>query len=310
MARILVYGSVNMDLVVTTATFPRPGETVAGEAFATVPGGKGANQAVACARLGGAATFAGCLGEDAFGAELLAGLAREGVDTRYLRREPGVASGVALIIVERSGQNSIVVAAGANARNQPADAARLQPALRQAEALLCQLEMPLPALAAMMQAARGHGVRVVLDAGPARKLPVEIVALADVISPNETETQALTGIAVDGLAAARRAAQALLDQGPGAVVLKLGAQGCLVRTAEQEEHLPALPITPVDTTAAGDAFTAALTVALCEGRDLVSAARFANCAGALAATVFGAQPSMPTRPALEAFARERSEQTA
>jgi len=306
MARIVVYGSLNMDLVVTTPVIPRPGQTVTGSDFATVPGGKGANQAVACARLGAQTAIAGSVGEDAFGSQLLQTLQAAGVDTCRVRREPATPTGIALIMVEASGQNSIVVAPGANGKNDPGHVGALAPLLEEADALLLQLEVPLPALEAVMRAGRQAGVRVILDAGPARKLAPALLALADVVSPNETETAALTGIEVDSAAAAARAAAALREQGCRSVVLKLGARGCLVHEDRGTQHLPAIKVSPVDTTAAGDAFTAALAVALCEGAGLVEAARFANYAGALATTVFGAQPSMPTRAALEAFIKERS----
>lgn len=306
MARIVVYGSINMDLVVRTAAMPAPGQTVLGRDFATIPGGKGANQAVACARLGAETHLAGAVGTDAFGDDLLASLAGNGVSTEAVRRIEGVPTGIAIIIVDEQGQNSIVVAGGANHQNSAIEVPALTPLLTEADALLVQLEVPLPALEAVMTLARRVGARVVLDAGPARPLPAGFVAAADIVSPNESETAALTGICPDTPEQAVAAADALLAQGAPAVVLKLGERGCLVRTKELFEHLPALPVQAVDTTAAGDAFTAALTVAVCEGADLVAGARYANAAGALAATAFGAQPSMPSRESLAAFIAERS----
>jgi len=307
MPHLLVFGSINMDLVISTPALPRPGQTVVGGNLATIPGGKGANQAVACARLGARTSMAGRVGADAFGSQLREHLAGAGVDVGGVGTDATAPTGVALIMVEPSGQNSIVVAPGANHALTPEHAGGLAGTIASADALLVQLEVPLAALGRAVTLAREAGVRVVMDAGPATRLPADLVALTDVISPNETETEALTGITPDTPARAEQAAGLLLAQGARLVVLKLGERGCLVQSpGEPARHLPAVPIRPVDTTAAGDAFTAALAVALCEGADPVTAARFANHAGALAATAFGAQPSMPTRSALEQFVQARS----
>ncbi len=293
MPAIVVVGSVNMDLVVKCERLPREGETLFGEEFQMIPGGKGANQAVAAARLGARVVMAGRVGDDAFGEQLLANLRREGVDTSPFRVDPAAATGAALITIVASGDNSIVVAPGANMRMEPADLDALAPALDEADALVTQFEAPLPVVERALELAAERGVVSVLDAGPATDCPARILAKADVVSPNETETEALTGIAVADLDSARRAAQRLLDMGVRCAALKLGAQGCLVASAGRLEHCPGFQVDAVDTTAAGDAFTAALALRLAEGDDIAAAARYANAVGACACLALGAQPAMP-----------------
>jgi ribokinase len=303
--RILVVGSTNMDLVVRTPRMPVAGETVIGEGFSTVRGGKGANQAVACARLGAETCMLGCIGQDAFGDQLAAGLKRDGVRCDYLRRHPSAPSGIAMIMIDASGENSIVVAPGANMEITPADVAAL-PGLAGFDAMLLQLEVPMTVVSAALAAGRQAGVLTVLDAGPPQALPPEVLRNADVLSPNETEARTILGEPVDADLAPEAMADRLIASGARGVVLKLGAEGALVAMPETLERVPAFPVEPVDTTGAGDAFTAALAVSLAEGRETVAATRTAAAAGALAATVFGAAPSMPTRERLEAFLRERA----
>jgi len=302
----IVAGSVNMDLVVRASRMPKEGESLIGSGFSMVPGGKGANQAVAAARLGSTTHFVGRVGSDVFGTSLRENLGSCGVNTDHLIEDDGP-TGVAMIIVNEVGQNSIVVALGANDEVRPDDLRRAAGLFDEADFLLLQLEIPLETVEAALDMARAAGVRSVLDAGPPRKLPVELVRKADILSPNETETAAMTGVEVVDPATAREAANKLLDDGVETVVLKLGEQGSFVATREFEEHLPAYRIDAVDTTAAGDAFTAALAVALADGDDLVGAVRFANAAGAVAVTRFGAQPSMPTRDEVERFIAERAD---
>jgi ribokinase len=312
--RILVVGSANMDLVVKCSRMPLAGETVIGGEFSTVRGGKGANQAIACARLGAETWILGRLGPDAFGDQLLAGLLSDGVRCDFLSRDHAVPSGVAMIIIDSTGENSIVVAPGANMRITVQEVATAVETL-QFDAVLCQLEVPLSAVAAAFQAGRDKGALTVLDAGPPQYLSPDLLSLVDVLSPNETEARAILGEAPDADLSPHQAAEHLLATGARNVVLKLGAEGALVANHEGTQHVPAFRVKPVDTTGAGDAFTAALTVALVEKggspqgwhrlplEHLVSATRIAAAAGALAATVFGAAPSMPTRDRLEEFLR-------
>ncbi len=300
---IVVVGSINMDLVARMARLPRPGETVHGDHFQTIPGGKGANQAVAAARLGARVTMIGRVGDDAFGELIRQSLGEYGVGTDHVITTAGCSSGVALIGVDATGANSIVVVAGANGRLSPADVTERTDVIAAADALIVQLETPVDTVATAIRLAHQYGVRTILDPAPApsHALPDELRTV-DLISPNQTEAQALTGILVDDLRSAEHAAQILQRAGARAVVMKLGKLGALICSADgRTEHIPAAKAEIVDTTAAGDAFTAGLTVALSEGRSLADAARFGCAAGTLACTVFGAQPAMPGRAAVERF---------
>jgi ribokinase len=302
-SRIIVVGSANIDLVTRVPRCPRPGETLIGASFQTVCGGKGANQAVAAARLGAETTFIGCVGSDGFGDMLLGGLKAEGIDVSHVKVHPTKPSGTATILVGDDGQNSIVVTPSANFELNPEDIEPLSPLFEKASAVLVQLEIPLGTVMAALGLAKRWGVLSILDAGPAQKVPQEILRKASVVSPNETEAEAITGIRIETLANAQAAADSLMEGGVREVVLKVGASGAYYAGDIENIHVPAFPITPVDTTAAGDAFTAALATVW--GRmPAREALRFANAAGALAATVEGAQPSMPTRNAVKAFLKK------
>ena len=298
-AKIVVVGSANIDLVTRVPRSPKPGESLIGRSFMTVTGGKGANQAVAGARLGAHVSFAGCVGDDAFGGQQRQCLADDGIDLRYLKTHPTEPTGTAIILVADEGQNSIVVTPAANYGILPGDIAGMAALFEAADAVLLQLEIPLETVGAALELARRCGTLSILDAGPAQPLSPDLMAKADIVSPNETEAEALTGIRVDSLEDADRAAEKLLEMGVRHAVMKLGAHGSLY-LGENRVYVPAFMVTPVDTTAAGDAFTAALAVAW-KDRPIREALRFANAAGALAATVAGAQPSMPNRMAVEAF---------
>ena len=300
---IVVVGSINMDLVARMARLPRPGETVPGDDFQMIPGGKGANQAVAAARLGARVTMIGRVGDDSFGEVLRRGLIENGIDTTHVLTTAGCSSGVALIGVETSGANSITVVAGANGQLTPHDVESRADVIAAADALIVQLETPLDTVATAIRLAREAGVRTILDPAPAPSgvLPDDLRAV-DLISPNQTEAEALTGIIVSDLATAERAARRLQQLGAREVVLKLGELGALICDATGRiEHVSATKANVIDTTAAGDAFTAALTVALAEGRSLIDATRFGCAAGTLACTKFGAQPAMPARDDLLKF---------
>ncbi len=300
---VLVAGSANMDLVTRVPHCPKPGETVLGSGFTTVPGGKGANQAVAAARLGAACHLAGCVGDDAFGALLREGLAGAGVGVDHLKTHGNEPTGTAAILVGDDGENIIAVTPSANLEFTPEDVKTLAPLFGKLDALLLQLEIPLDTVEAALDAAREHGVLSVLDAGPAQPLSERLIQKADLVSPNETEAEAITGIAVETIQDGHRAARKLLDMGAREVVVKLGSQGALY-AGEDVLHVPAFEVNAIDTVAAGDAFTAALAMVWRELPRL-EALRFANAAGALATMATGAQDAMPTRQAVEAFLKEQ-----
>jgi len=293
---IVVVGSLNMDLVVRAPRHPQPGETILGGDFRTFPGGKGANQAVAAARLGAAVQMIGRVGADAFGAALLQTLAQDGVDTRHVPRDQEAPTGVALITLNAAGQNTIVVAPGANARLTPQDVVAAEAAFASAAVLLLQLECPLPAVAQAIELAKQHGAQVVLNPAPAQPLDAALLAKVDYLLPNQSELALLTGL--DDIRPAVSRLQAI---GVRRIVVTLGEEGVLVAEDASEIHLPAHGVTVVDTTAAGDAFAGAFAVALLEGHSTCQAAAWGNAAGALAVTRAGAQPSLPRRGELEKF---------
>ncbi len=300
-ACVTVVGSLNMDLVARSPRIPRPGETILGGEFRTALGGKGANQAVAAARMGGQVSMVGRVGSDAFAQSLLDGLAADGIDHAYVMRDPEAATGVALIVVDDRGENSIVVASGANMRLSPADVDAAEAAIAVADVLLLQLEVPLGVVVRAAEVGRAHGATVILNPAPACLLPPELLSLIDVLIPNESETALLTHLPVGNRVEIEAAALALRGLGVDTVVLTLGEQGALLVEKGKQEFVPAFEVTPVDTTAAGDAFVGGFAVALAEGRSLADAVRWGNAAGALATTQLGAQPSLPARRAVEAL---------
>jgi ribokinase len=294
-ARIVVVGSSNTDMVVRVSSLPRPGETVIGGDFFTARGGKGANQAVAAARAGGSVALIACLGDDAIGDETLAGLAAEGIAVDAVRRMAGTRSGVALIVVDERGENSIAVAPGANALLAPEQVASCAELLSPRDVLLTQLETPLESVLAAARAANGATARVILNPAPARDLPDELLSLVSVLTPNEAEAARIAGVPVDDHHGLEDAATALLRRGVGAVVITLGAAGAYVATTEHRETIPGYRVEARDTTGAGDVFNGALAVALADRVPLGEAVRFANAAAAISVTRDGAQPAAPRR---------------
>ena len=296
-APLVIVGSLNMDVVCRVARAPEAGETVLGGEVGFVPGGKGANQAVACARLGGQVRMIGRVGDDAFGRRLRDGLALEGIDVGCVGIDAEAASGVAMILVEGNGQNRITVAPGANAQLTPAHIAQAATTWPDAGWLLVQLETPIDTVTAALDAARRAGLRVILNPAPAplQALPPSWWSCIDLLVPNEHEAASLTGIAANGVQGARAAARALRQRGTPCVLVTLGAAGVLVSDAAGERLIPAPAVQVIDTTAAGDTFTGALAVALSEGRPLDAAARFAVQAAGLSVTRSGAQTSIPRR---------------
>ncbi len=304
---VAVVGSVNMDLVVAVERIPRPGETVLGGDCRTIPGGKGANQAVAAARAGARARMIGCVGDDAFGARLRASLADSGVDVAPLRQCAGP-SGMALIAVDSSGENAIVVSPGANAKAAPG--LEMESALEGVSVVLAQLEIPIETVEWAAGRAAVLGCRFMLNPAPARPIGPALARTTDVLICNETEAESLCGLGIgasapemarsQGLAAAR----ALKAMGPRTAIVTLGERGVAWASEEGEGVLPAFRVDAVDTTAAGDAFCGALAARLAEGAALAEAIWFASAAGALAASRPGAQPSLPSREEIEAMARQ------
>ena len=299
---ILVVGSINLDMVVRSPRIPGPGENVCGAEFRMVPGGKGANQAVAARRLGSPTTLLGCLGTDFFAGFLLERLEAAGIDTSLVRRTGERPTGVALIVVEEStGVNTIVVDRGANMALSVEDLDALEGCYQGASAALFQLEIPTEVVREGARRAREQGVTAILDAGPPRGVDLPFLKGFDVVSPNRDELSDIAGEAVADVEGAERASRRLIGEGIPTVVVKMGGEGSVLVTGDGSWHVPAFEVETVDTTAAGDAFTAALATALGDGMELLDAVRFANAAGAVAVTVLGAQPSMPERGQVEAL---------
>ncbi|MDZ4699412.1 MAG: ribokinase [Rhodothermales bacterium] len=292
--RIVVIGSVNMDLVVRAERLPGPGETVHGHSFMMAPGGKGGNQAVAASRLGGRVALIGCIGDDLFGQSLAVRLRAEGVDTASLLIAPGTASGVALIGVDAAGENAITVVAGANGTLSPADIEAREALIAAADAVLVQLEIPLETAACALRLARRHGVLSILDPAPAPRAPYPAGLFeADILTPNQAEAEALSGIRIVDASSAQEAARAVLGLGARAATITMGDRGTYV-VSDRCFHAAPIPVHAVDTTACGDAFAAGLAIALAQGRTIEEAVTWANAAGALAATRAGAQDAMPS----------------
>lgn len=303
---VVVVGSYNIDLVARTPRMPVKGETIIGAQLYTGPGGKGANQAVAAARLRADVSMVVKIGTDDFGDQAKANLEKEGIRPDFVLRTGKAHTGAALIFVDADGENMIVVASGANELLTPSDVSEAHEAIEGADVLLVQLEVPLESVQRAMWLAHCADVKVLLNPAPGQPLDGELLSLVDVLTPNETEAQIITGLPVRNLQEAETAARQLLDNGVGTVVLTLGAKGALVVAHDGTHHVPGQPVEVVDTTGAGDAFNGALAVALAEGRALVEAVAFANAAAALQVTKVGAAPAMPYRDEVEALMRRVS----
>ncbi len=292
-----------MDLVTRASRLPRGGETLVGQSFATVPGGKGANQAVAAARLGAEVAMIGCIGSDAYGAQLRDALLVEGIDCQAISEVPG-SSGVALIVVDDSSQNAIVIVAGSNGQLTPASLLAFDAVLQAAEVIVCQLEVPMDTVGYALKRGRELGKTVILNPAPASgPLPADWYACIDYLIPNESEASALSGVPVDSLDSAKVAATHLLKAGAGKVIVTLGSQGALFADGQGFEHLLAPKVQAVDTTAAGDTFVGGFAAALASGQSEAEAIRFGQVAAALSVTRAGAQPSIPTLHDVQGFVR-------
>jgi len=306
---IVVIGSINLDLVAAAGRIPVSGETISGHSFNTFPGGKGANQAVAVARLGHPVTMVGNVGDDVFGPQLKRALHDVGVNTRHVTAVPG-SSGVALIITGPGGENCIVVVPGANGQLTPEQLEANTSTLREAELLLAQLEIPLETVEFLAHFSGKNAIPLMLDPAPAHPLSAALLKKLSWLTPNETETQSLLGISQSDLQedGARRAAESLLALGVKNVVLKLGSRGCLVATGDgHREFLPAFKVNAVDTTAAGDAFNGAFAIGLAKRYSLHRCAVYASAAAAISVTRAGAQPSMPSERETQSFLEAHEE---
>ncbi len=298
---IVVVGSANMDLVATTETFPRPGETILGKQFGMFPGGKGANQAVCAAKLGGRVDFIGKMGNDVFRDQLSANMRSAGVNLQHLLIDSSASTGIALILVEENGENEIVVVSGSNMKLTAADIESKKDVIASAKVLLLQLEIPLECVARAAEIAHRSGVTVILNPAPATKLPQHLLSWVDFLTPNETELEKLSGVSTADRDGVGKAAAALLKIGVKNLIVTLGDEGCAWFRESGFETFAARPVKPVDTTAAGDAFNGAFAFALANGQAIPEAIRFANQVAAYSVTKMGAQSSMPTMKQLQDF---------
>ena len=299
--QILVVGSSNTDMVIKAAHLPRPGETILGGTFFMNPGGKGANQAVAIARLGGSVTFICKTGSDIFGHQSQQLFEEEGINTSYVFSDSGNPSGVALITVDEKAENCIVVASGANANLLPSDLAKAEEAIELADLILMQLEVPMETVCFVADIAWQKGKKVILNPAPAHPLPADLLHHLYLITPNETEAEMITGVKITDEISAVEAARILSRMGVQHVIITLGSKGALICSDGKAEIVPALKVEAVDTTAAGDVFNGALTVALSEGRNLKESVRFACKASSISVTRVGAQSSAPYRNEVDIF---------
>ncbi|WP_219589976.1 ribokinase [Aeromonas salmonicida] len=301
MNRLVVLGSVNADHVLRVPHFPCPGETLTGHSYQVVPGGKGANQAVAAARLGAPVSFIARIGDDAIGQQMRQGFEQDGIDVSAVELDETLPTGIAIIYVSDEGENSIGISAEANGALSPAMVKRHEAMIADAHTLLLQLEVPLESVFEAAKLARSHGTRVVLNPAPARPLPAELLALVDLITPNQTEAELLTGVKVSDDASAAQAADRFHQMGISDVMITLGSQGVYCSNARQQQLIPGFRVEAVDTTAAGDTFNGALLAAELAGADFNAAVRFAHGAAALSVTKFGAQSSIPGKREVDAF---------
>ncbi|WP_426206330.1 ribokinase [Pseudomonas sp. TWP3-1] len=300
-AKVVVIGSLNMDLVTRAPRLPRGGETLIGHSFATVSGGKGANQAVAAARLGAQVAMVGCVGNDPYGVQLREALLADHIDCLAVSVVED-SSGVALIVVDDNSQNAIVIVAGANGALTPAVVDRFDAVLQAADVIICQLEIPDATVGHALKRGRELGKIVILNPAPAsRPLPADWYASIDYLIPNESEAAALSGLPVDSLQTAEVAASHLISMGAGKVIITLGAEGSLFANGTGFEHFPAPRVKAVDTTAAGDTFVGGFAAALASGKTEADAIRYGQVAAALSVTRAGAQPSIPTSSEVQAF---------
>ena len=304
---ITVVGSINMDLVIRVPRMPQPGETLTGGDFHVIPGGKGANQAVATARLGGKVAMIGSVGGDDFGRRQQEGLQQDGIDLSFLTVDESCATGIAMITIDESGQNSIIISPEANGRVSAAQVEKAKAGITQADMLLCQLETPIESVTRAIEIAHEHGVAVVLNPAPAAALESSLLEKVTYFIVNETEAEFYTGVEVEDLDSAKNAALKLQQSGIQSVLVTLGEKGVVVAHGGEFFHENALSVQTVDTTAAGDTFVGAFSVALTERRSIEEAVIFATHAAALTVTRLGAQSSIPTRDEVDNFLKAQQQ---
>jgi len=307
MNKILVVGSSNTDLIIKVPEIPRPGETLLGGQFQTFPGGKGANQAVAAARAGGEVVFIAAVGDDAYGAEAIARYKEDQINTEDIKICKGVPSGIAMITVSQHGENAITVASGANGELSPADLEEAEEPFVEAEYMLVQLETPMETVQKAVELCAECNTRVILNPAPAAKLTDSILEKVDILTPNETEAEALTGVEVKDEASAARAASALHQRGVDKVIITLGSKGAFLSDPASKRQIlvPAFHVRATDTTAAGDVFNGQLAVSLAEGLDVERAILRAHAAAALSVQKMGAQSSIPLKEETDIFYEEQ-----
>ena len=303
--KIIIIGSSNTDMIVNLSHLPEPGETVLGGKFSTAPGGKGANQAVAAARAGGNITFITRVGDDNFGQEAVKGFVKDNINVDYIIKDHEIPSGVAMICVDKNGRNSIAVASGANMKLSPDDIIKVKDVIASADYLVMQLEIPLETVEKTASIAKENGVSVILNPAPAQVLNNELLQNVDILTPNEIEAESIAGIKVDSIENAEKASEILYQKGVKTVIITLGSRGVYIYSDDYKGIVEGFKVEAVDTTAAGDTFNGALSVALAEGRTIEEAAKFANAAAALSVMKPGAQPSTPQRADIEKFLLER-----
>ncbi|MBC8181524.1 ribokinase [candidate division KSB1 bacterium] len=298
-AKIVVVGSSNTDMIIKVPRIPKPGETILGGKFLSAAGGKGANQAVAAARAGGSVSFIARVGEDMFGDKAVEGFIADKINVDYIIKDKKAPSGVAEIFVDDEGENSIAVASGANLNLSPQDIIKAKNVISSSDILVMQLEIPLETVNAAAQIANECGVKVILNPAPAQPLDDSLFQNLTILTPNESESELLTGILVKDEKSAEQAARVLIAKGVDTVIVTMGSKGALLVTADVSEMIPGYKVEAVDATAAGDVFNGALSVALAEKKSLKNGLRFANAAAALSVTKLGAQPSAPQREDVE-----------
>ncbi|MFC1540916.1 ribokinase [Candidatus Latescibacterota bacterium] len=306
MGKIVIIGSSNTDMIIKLSRIPRPGETILGGDFSIAPGGKGANQAVSAARAGGNVTFIARVGDDMFGKQAVEGFNSDNVNTGYIITDTTAPSGVALIFVDKEGENSIAVASGANANLMPSDITTAKDVIESAVIVLMQLEIPITTVKAAVDIAAESGTKVILNPAPAQPLSDEILRNVSIITPNETEAELLTGVKVADEQGAEKAADMLLAKGIETVIITLGSRGVYVASQEFRGIIPSFSVKAEDTTAAGDVFNGVLSVALAENMPLKEAVQFSNAAAALSVTKMGAQTSAPYRAGIETFLKDNA----
>lgn len=299
--KIVVVGSSNTDMIIKVPRIPKPGETILGGTFQTAAGGKGANQAVAAARAGGDVTFIARVGDDIFGDQAINGFIADSINVDYVIKDKNAPSGVAEIFVADNGENSIAVASGANANLSPSDIEAAKEIIVNADLVLMQLESPLETILSAAQLAKANGVQVILNPAPAQPLPDEVLANVSILTPNESEAELLTGIAVFDTSSAQKAAKVLRSKGIETIIITMGAAGVFISSDEFTGLQSGFKVDPVDTTAAGDVFNGALAVGLLSGAPFLDAIKFAQAAAALSVTKMGAQPSAPIVDAIVRF---------